>query len=67
MDLNSWKPEDTARRMSIMFSACVGMFVLLAAWLAYNINPLLAMLLGVLAAVAVFWPLYLGLLAYYRR
>lgn len=67
MDLNSWKPEDTARRMSIMFSSCVGMFVLLAAWLAYSLNPLLAMVLGVVAAAAVYWPLYMGLLAYYKR
>ena len=67
MDFNSWQPEDTARRFTILFVTSLGVFTVLAAWLAYEQNIVVALLLGAVVAAALYRPLYLILRQVFRR
>ena len=51
MDFNAWRPEDTARRFSIMGASSLGTFLWIGLWLGSGLNPLLALLLGIVAGV----------------
>lgn len=47
MDLESWKPEDNARRFATLLATALGAFVFVALWLGLELNPLLALVAGV--------------------
>lgn len=67
MDLNSWRPEDSARRFSLMVAGSVGTFAFIALWLAAGWHPLLALLGGVLAGLLAHLIAYRVLLLIFRR
>ncbi|MFC6592262.1 hypothetical protein ACFP81_09805 [Deinococcus lacus] len=67
MDFNSWRPEDTARRYSIMVGASLGTFTFLGLWLAAEQNILVAILGGLAAALLLFFILYPVIRAVYSR
>ncbi|UBV42317.1 DUF4395 family protein [Deinococcus taeanensis] len=54
MDLNSWTPDDNARRFATLIATAFAVFAFLALWLGAAWNPLLALLLAAVAA-AVVW------------
>ncbi|MDL2343274.1 hypothetical protein QOL99_03820 [Deinococcus sp. MIMF12] len=67
MDFNAWRPEDTARRFSIMGASSLGTFLWIGLWLGSGFNPLLALLLGALAGVVTHLIAYPVLRALFRR
>lgn len=67
MDLNSWRPEDTARRFSLMVASSLGTFAFIALWLAAGWHALLALLGGMLAGLLVHLIAYRVLLLVFRR
>ncbi|KEF33837.1 MULTISPECIES: hypothetical protein [Deinococcus] len=67
MDLNAWRPEDTARRLSIMGASSLGTFLWVGLWLGSGFNPLLALLLGAAAGVIIHLIAYPILRALLRR
>ena len=67
MDLDSWTPEDNARRFAMMVAMSIGVFVGLVTWLALEIHLLLALVLGVLVGLISFYPLRWLLLLIYNR
>ncbi|EYB67570.1 hypothetical protein DEIPH_ctg035orf0008 [Deinococcus phoenicis] len=67
MDFNSWRPEDTARRFSLMLGGSLGTFAFIALWLGLGWHPLLAVLAGVVAGALLHLLAYPLLLAIYRR
>ncbi|WP_261664852.1 hypothetical protein [Deinococcus sp. Marseille-Q6407] len=67
MDFNSWEPEDTARRLAIMFATSVGSFAWLAVWLAYEQTIWMGLLAGAAIAFVLYWPLFLILRQVMRR
>ena len=67
MDLNSWRPEDTARRFSLMVASSLGTFTFIALWLAAGWNPLLALIGAALAGLLVHLIAYRLLLLVFRR
>lgn len=67
MDLNSWRPEDTARRLAIYFAACAGVFAFMALWMGLPLHFLLALPAGVVAGGLVYALAYPVLLLVFRR
>lgn len=67
MDLNSWTPEDNARRYAIMAASSFGAFVGIAVWLGAEQHPLLGLLAGIAAGFLAFYPLRWLLLRIYDR
>lgn len=67
MDLESWRPEDNARRIALILAGIAGAFVLVALWLAASLHFFLAVLGGAVAGVVVHFLAYPLLLAVFRR
>lgn len=67
MDLNTWRPEDTARRFSLLLAGSLGSFTFTALWLALGWHPLLALLAGVVAGALLRLIAYRLLLLIFRR
>ena len=67
MDLDSWTPEDNARRYAIMVASCLGAFVGIAMWLAAQIHFLLALAAGFAVGLLLFFPLRWILVRVYDR
>lgn len=67
MDLNAWRPEDSARRFSLLLAGSLGTFTFIALWLALGWHPLLALLAGVLAGTLMRLIAYRLLLLVFRR
>jgi len=67
MDLNSWRPEDNARRLSLLLAGSLGTFTFIALWLAAGWHPLLALLGGLLAGGVAHLIAYRVLLPIFRR
>ncbi len=67
MDFNAWRPEDTARRFSIMGASSLGTFLWIGLWLGSGLNPLLALLLGIVAGVIAYLIAFPVLRALFRR
>jgi hypothetical protein len=64
MDLESWKPDDNARRLATLIGSFGGVFAFVALWMGLALNPLLALLSGVglgLLLFALLRPLLRGL------
>ncbi|ASN80164.1 MULTISPECIES: hypothetical protein [Deinococcus] len=51
MDLNSWTPDDNARRFATLIATALGTFTFIALWLGLGWNGLLALGGGVLTGV----------------
>lgn len=51
MDLESWKPDDNARRFATLIATALGVFVFVALWLGLTWNPLMAALAGAAAGI----------------
>ncbi|WP_189069090.1 hypothetical protein [Deinococcus radiotolerans] len=67
MDLNSWTPDDNARRFATLIATASAVFTFLALWMGAAWHPLLALLLAAVDAVIV-WVLARAVLrAYFRR
>lgn len=67
MDLNSWTPDDNARRFATLIATASAVFTFLALWLGAGWNPLLALLLAAVDAVIVWLVARAALRAYFRR
>lgn len=55
MDLDSWTPDDNARRLATLLATLVGMFVFVALWLGAGLHVLLALVCGAVVASLVWF------------
>ncbi|THF70161.1 hypothetical protein E7T06_08925 [Deinococcus sp. Arct2-2] len=54
MDLESWKPDDNARRLATLIGSFGGVFAFVALWMGLSLNPFLALLCGVVIGLVLF-------------
>ncbi|MDB5044431.1 MAG: hypothetical protein JWQ08_481 [Deinococcus sp.] len=67
MDLESWKPDDNARRLATLIGSFGGVFAFVALWMGLSLNPFLALLCGIVAGMLLFVVLRPLLRALFRR
>lgn len=67
MDLDSWTPDDNARRLATLIATGTGMFAFVALWLGASVHVLLGLLLGAGLGVVVWFIVRRLLLAWFRR
>jgi len=67
MDLESWKPDDNARRLATLIGSFGGVFAFVALWMGLSLNPLLALLCGVGTGFLLFAVLRPVLRSLFRR
>lgn len=67
MDLNSWTPDDNARRFATLIATASAVFTFLALWMGAALHPLLALLLAAVDAVIVWLVARAALRVYFRR
>ncbi|GGK24966.1 hypothetical protein GCM10008955_18290 [Deinococcus malanensis] len=67
MDLDSWTPDDNARRLATLIATGVGVFAFVALWLGAALNVVLALLAGAGLGVVVWFLVRRLLLSWFRR
>lgn len=67
MDLDSWTPDDNARRLATVIATAAGMFAFVALWLGADFYVLLALLAGAGLGVVVWFIARRLLLVWFRR
>lgn len=67
MDLDAWRPEDTARRLALLLAGSLGTFAFIALWLALGWPLLPALLAGAVVGALLRLTLYGLLLLVFRR
>ena len=67
MDLDSWTPDDNARRLATLIATGAGMFAFVALWLGAVLNALLALFAGAGLGMVVWFLVRRLLLVWFRR